>query len=98
MQIYMFTSEVSSALHAFAGDPSGSKLPRATALERGRFAEVRSTSAIPVLQGEDRRGYQDCRVSTLAPEVYAHAVRGACRSRGGGDCKTPVSDLQNQRI
>ena len=27
MQIYMFTSESSSNLRAFAGDPSGSKLP-----------------------------------------------------------------------
>ena len=27
MQIYMFTSEASSNLHAFAGDPAGSKLP-----------------------------------------------------------------------
>jgi hypothetical protein len=27
MQIYMFTSEASPTLHAFAGDSSGSKLP-----------------------------------------------------------------------
>jgi hypothetical protein len=27
MQIYMFTSETSTHLRAFAGDPSGSKLP-----------------------------------------------------------------------
>ncbi len=27
MQIYMFTSESSPNLHAFGGDPSGSKLP-----------------------------------------------------------------------
>ena len=27
MQIYMFTSQTSPNLHAFAGDPSGSKLP-----------------------------------------------------------------------
>jgi hypothetical protein len=27
MQIYMFTSETTSNLRAFAGDPSGSKLP-----------------------------------------------------------------------
>ena len=27
MQIYMFTSDASPNLHAFAGDPSGSKLP-----------------------------------------------------------------------
>ncbi len=27
MQIYMFTSESTSSLRAFAGDPSGSKLP-----------------------------------------------------------------------
>jgi hypothetical protein len=27
MLIYMFTSEASPNLHAFAGDPSGSKLP-----------------------------------------------------------------------
>ncbi len=27
MQIYMFTSQASSNLHAFAGDPSGTKLP-----------------------------------------------------------------------
>ena len=28
MQIYMFTSESTPNLHAFAGDPSGSKLPQ----------------------------------------------------------------------
>jgi hypothetical protein len=28
VQIYMFTSESSPSLHAFAGDPSGSKLPQ----------------------------------------------------------------------
>jgi len=27
MQIYMFTSESNANLHAFAGDPTGSKLP-----------------------------------------------------------------------
>jgi hypothetical protein len=27
MQIYMFTSQASPTLHAFAGDPDGSKLP-----------------------------------------------------------------------
>jgi hypothetical protein len=27
MQIYMFTSQSSPSLHAFGGDPSGSKLP-----------------------------------------------------------------------
>jgi hypothetical protein len=28
MQIYMFVSEATSNLHAFAGDPTGSKLPK----------------------------------------------------------------------
>ena len=31
MLIYMFTSEASPNLHAFAGDPSGSKLPESHA-------------------------------------------------------------------
>jgi hypothetical protein len=31
MLIYMFTSETSPNLHAFAGDPSGSKLPQSHA-------------------------------------------------------------------
>jgi hypothetical protein len=77
MLIYMFTSEASPNLYAFAGDTSGSKLPEShRSVDCGGFDQVRPTSPTPIFPSEDRAGHQAFWFSALATEIRYGDMRG----------------------
>ena len=60
---------------------------------RGRLPQIRSASATPILQSENRAGHQAQRLSTLANEICRHDVNDALYAdQDGPSGSSPLAD------